>query len=160
MASVRLAVLAIAFAATSLAAQPLELGTLIATPELHPNDLLRVSHGRREITGRLVATSGDSLRLRFAPFRFTVATPLTLGTQLHRATGHASRVRGAAIGAAVGVFAAYSFGLTISEAFDAPARDGFSIAPLLMPYTIPVGATFGALFPGHRWERVRLAPRP
>lgn len=146
-------------AATTVAAQTVQLQSFTTAPPLTVGDLLRARNGLHQRSGRLIAASGDTLRLRpplFGPQTFVVQQR----TVLERSPGRASRVRGALIGAGAGVLAAVMTGLTLSEAFDAPPAEGIALAPYLLPYTIPVGAVFGAIFPGRRWERVTLTLRP
>jgi hypothetical protein len=157
MRSASAMLLSLALATSVSTAQPVALATLAATPALELDDKLRLRNGPRTVTGRLASASGDTLRLRLAPLRWTVAAPLTIESNLYRSTGPDSRVKGALRGALFGAIGGVLVGITISEAFDAPVRDGVAISQFFLPYTLPLGAVVGALLPGDRWERITLA---
>lgn len=159
MAPLRAALVALLCSASALPAQRVELATLATSPELATGALVRVQHGPRQLSGRVVGTAGDTLILRASPFGFHQRAPTSLTTAVQLSAGPASRVRGALLGAGVGVLAGLFVGVVIADAFHGTARDAVELSPYFFPYFVPAGAVVGAVFPGHRWVRVTLTQR-
>jgi hypothetical protein len=159
MSPLRTALVALLLSATALPAQRAELASIATSPDVTTRALVRVRSGPLQLTGRVVAFAGDTILLRASMLPFRHRVPVTLTTPLLISTGPASRGRGALIGAGAGVLAGLFVGLVIVDAFDGNAKDAAELSTYFLPYTIPAGALAGALFPGHRWVRVTLAPR-
>ncbi len=144
---------------SALPAQRVELASIATSPELSAGTLVRVRNASWRLSGRLIAASGDTLILRGSPIPVRYRAPVFLTSEVLVSTGHASRVRGAFLGAGAGVLGSVLVGLLITEAFDASPKHAFELAPYFFPYLIPAGAVTGIVFPGHRWARVELTPR-
>jgi len=159
MPPLRIAVLALLLSASVLPAQRVELASIVTSPELAAGALLRVKNGPRQLSGRLVGVAGDTLLLRASPLPIRQRVPIALTSAVYLSAGPASRVRGALLGAGVGVLAGLFVGIVIADAFNGSASDAVELSPYFFPYFVPVGAVAGAVFPGHRWVRVTLIQR-
>ena len=133
-----------------------------AQPTFSPGDRVRVTTADGSVTGVVVADQADTLIVRHGslgattPFPYADIRALDLGVSR-------SRWRGAAKGALIlgGAATVVTLGLagasaTVPESMGA----GFILiyGAVAVPAAAAVGAAFGALLPGERWEPARYAP--
>lgn len=138
--------------------------SLLAEPPVVVGSRLRVRPGLIWRTGVVGAIHGDTIVIGRALLRPAFAVALDTTSALQLSLGPGSRARGAATGALAGVGASFLLGLAVVGAFKgSPTRDWNAVrdvALIAMPAGVVTGATLGAIFPGERWTRVRLRPRP